>query len=124
MKLTREILSFVPRYLFLSFFVINVIYLQVKPPFRFISNIRSVKLPPWNYSAVTGTKARVSGWGHTQVVRASAAVMAQNKLLTNRSVRQQEVFLISISDKIFCHERHKLLAPSHLITDFMGLRPS
>jgi hypothetical protein len=113
-----------PDICFLSIFVINVIYLQVNPPFRFTRNIRSVKLPPWNYSAVTGTKARVSGWGHSQVVRASAAVMTQNKLLTSRSVRQQEVFLISISDKMFYHERIKLLAPSHLITDFIELRPS
>jgi hypothetical protein len=90
MKLTREILSFGPDICFLSSFVINVISLQVKPPFRFRPNIRSIKLPPRNYSAVTGTKARVSGWGHSQVVRASAAVMAQNKLLTNRNVRKQE----------------------------------
>lgn len=87
----------------------DIALLKVKPPFRFRPNIRSVKLPPWNYSAVTGAKARVSGWGHSQVVRASAAVMAQNKLLTNRSVRQQESNLlrkanVTILGRGLCHE--------------------
>jgi hypothetical protein len=90
-NLTREILSLVPRYLFSFFFCNKCNYLQVTPPFRFRPNIRSINLPSRNYGAVTGTKARVSGWGHSQVVRASAAVMAQNKLLTNQNVRKQEV---------------------------------
>jgi hypothetical protein len=53
--------------------------------------MRAVKLPSGNYSEVSGKKAKVSGWGHSQVVRASTAFMAQNKLPTIREVPKQEV---------------------------------
>ncbi|XP_033606624.1 trypsin-1 isoform X2 [Cryptotermes secundus] len=87
----------------------DIALLKVKPPFRFSPNIRSIKLPPRKYSAATGTKARVSGWGHSQVVRASAAVMAQNKLLTNWNIRKQEGNLlrrtnVTILSRGLCHE--------------------
>jgi hypothetical protein len=66
---------------------------QVKPLFKFGPNIRAVKLPPSNYVEVTGAKARVSGWGHGDVVQPSATVMSQNKFLANWKAFRQEVSL-------------------------------
>jgi hypothetical protein len=70
--------------------------LQVKPPFSFGPNISAIKLPPQNYCAPSGAKAKVSGWGHSQVVRASAAFMSQNKaLLASWKAKNQEVSFTS-----------------------------
>lgn len=67
--------------------------MQVKPLFKFGPNIRAVKLPPPKYVEVTGAKARVSGWGHRDVVQPSAAVMSQNKILAKWKDGRQEVSL-------------------------------
>jgi len=72
---------------------------QVKPLFRFGPNIRAIKLPPPNYVEVTGAKARVSGWGHREVVQPSAASMSQNKFLAIRKPGRKEV---SPSIRIYC----------------------
>jgi hypothetical protein len=71
----------------------NFIRVQVNPLFKFGPNIRAVKLPPPNYVEVTGAKARVSGWGHRDVVQPSAAVMSQNKFLVKWKAGRQEVSL-------------------------------
>ncbi|GFG35530.1 hypothetical protein Cfor_12796 [Coptotermes formosanus] len=87
----------------------DIALLKVKPQFRFGPNVRPIKLPPQNYSEVTGAKAKVSGWGHRHVVQASAAFMAQNKLLASRNPRSQENNLlrrtnVTILSRGLCHE--------------------
>jgi hypothetical protein len=73
--------------------------LQVKPPFSFGPNISAIKLPARNYFAATGAKAKVSGWGHSQVVQASAAFMSQNKALANWKARKQVSFTSGTSER-------------------------
>lgn len=89
----------------------DIALLKVKPLFRFGPNTRAIKLPPQNYSEVTGNKARVSGWGHRHVVNASAAFMAQNKFLANWKRGREENNLLRMTNVTIlsrgqCHEMY------------------
>ncbi|XP_021914444.1 trypsin-2-like isoform X2 [Zootermopsis nevadensis] len=87
----------------------DIALLKVKPPFVIGPNVRAIRLPSRNYLAATGAKAKVSGWGHRQVVQASAAFMSQNKELARSKARKQTGNLlrranVTIVSRGVCHE--------------------
>jgi trypsin len=87
----------------------DIALLKVNPLFKFGPNIRAVKLPPQNFVEVTGAKARVSGWGHRDVMQPSAAAMSQNKFLAKWKPGRQEGNLlrrtnVTILSRGLCHE--------------------